>query len=111
MSTSTIADTLVGRLEEAALDRGIAPDELLDAFTQRVGEFANEVVVERHSREYLTHIREATEAKLAAEATWRTLVVEAGLIGVPRRDIADAAQVTRQWVGQLVTNAVPSTDN
>ncbi|MCR6706185.1 MAG: hypothetical protein NVV66_16335 [Cellulomonas sp.] len=102
--------TLESQLEAAALARGMTTDELAAEFARRFDDLVDKVVLDQHAETQLHHIRETTTARVAADAAWRSAVVEAGLLGIARSEIARAAGVSRQWVTQMISNATDTND-
>lgn len=92
-------------LAEAAAARGMEVDDLVSELVAHVDAYAHEIASDRVIRAQLSRVQDARTAAVAAEASWRSAVVEAAALGASRRQIADAAGITHQGVTRIVRTA------
>lgn len=94
-------DTLAAPLGNAAAARGLTLDDVLPVLAEHADEFLDMVITDREKDAHIDRLRVATEARIAADATWRSLVADGLLLGISRRELARAAGTSHTWVGAL----------
>lgn len=93
----SIETAVLDRLTTAATELDLDTDELTAALDLAL----DTARARKAETTVLRDLRDLTEARTTAEATWRSLIATAARLGIPQTRIAEAAGCTPAWVGRV----------